>query len=129
MAEWFIKNSDSGGAPERGPYRPNELLELVRSGEVGPETNIRKDNSPWFRASDVGGLFEAAMRPTIHHYCPHCSAAVAEPPCTCPKCDANLTRTREEIQENSIVSQDDRGRSSGGQSVQDWLRRKVGKKK
>ena len=129
MAEWFIKNLESGGIPERGPFRPNDLLELVRSGEVVPETIIRKDDSAWFQAGDVGGLFEAAMRPTINHFCPHCAAAVPEPPCTCAKCDANLTRTRQQITENSIVSQDDRSVSAKGHSVQNWLKKKVGKKK
>lgn len=129
VAEWFIQNSDPRGAPELGPFRPNELLEMVRSGEVGPDTIIRKNDSSWFQAAEVGGLFEAAMRPTIHHFCPHCTAPVPEPPCSCPKCDTNLTRTREEIKENSIVSQDDRAQSGRGQSVQEWLKRKVGKKK
>ncbi len=129
MAEWYIKNTDPNGAPERGPYRPNELLDLVRAGDVVPGTIIRKDDSAWFMAGDVGGLFEAARRPTIKHFCPHCKASVPEPPCSCPKCEAHLTRTREEITENSIASDSDRDVPGKGQSVQAWLRKKVGKKK
>ncbi len=46
----------------RGPMSPQELLELVRDGQVTPTTPVRKNDSKWFRADTVGGLFEAAFR-------------------------------------------------------------------
>ena len=56
MADWFVQIVGTG--EEAGPYRPGELLDLVRNGEVTPESMLRKDNSSWFAAADVGGLFE-----------------------------------------------------------------------
>ena len=125
MAEWFIKNQDDQGVSEEGPFRPSELLDLVRLGRVVRETIIRKDNSAWFQAGEVGGLFEAAMRPTIEYFCPHCSAPISQPPCNCPKCDMHLTRAREKITENSIASTHSLEASSG---MQRWLKKKMGKK-
>ena len=127
MAEWFIKSNDLNDGGDKGPYRPNDLLQLVRSGEVVRETMIRKDDSAWFQAGDVGGLFEAAMRPTIDYFCPKCNTAIGEPPCMCPKCDANVTRAKQVITENSIS--DSANHSATGRSVQNWLKNKVGKKK
>ncbi len=45
-----------------GPMSPSELLELIRSGDVTATTMVRKNDSRWFRADSVGGLFEAAFR-------------------------------------------------------------------
>jgi hypothetical protein len=45
-----------------GPISPSELLELIRSGDVTATTMVRKNDSRWFRADSVGGLFEAAFR-------------------------------------------------------------------
>ena len=45
-----------------GPIPPSELLELIRSGDVTATTMVRKNDSRWFRADSVGGLFEAAFR-------------------------------------------------------------------
>ena len=45
-----------------GPLSPPELLEKVRVGDVTPTTMVRKNDSKWFRADQVGGLFEAAFR-------------------------------------------------------------------
>ncbi len=71
MTDWYVQHPD----PELeeqfiGPLRPSELLKMVREGEVGPEHLLRKDDSAWFEAREVGGLFEAAMRPTICLFCP-----------------------------------------------------------
>ena len=45
-----------------GPLTPQELLEMVRLGDVTATTMVRKNDSKWFRADEVGGLFEAAFR-------------------------------------------------------------------
>lgn len=123
MSDWFVQ-SKSGG-DESGPYRPSELLELVRSGEVTPESMLRKDNSNWFVAADVGGLFEAAMRPTIRNFCPNCQFEISEPPVTCPKCDTNVVRAQTEIIENSISSKNTTSHSDTTEnSVKGWLKRR-----
>ena len=41
MADWFVQIVGTG--EEAGPYRPGELLDLVRNGEVTPESMLRKD--------------------------------------------------------------------------------------
>ena len=117
-------------ADEIGPLRPAELLNLVRSGEVTPETQIRKDDSGWFNASAVGGLFEAARRPTIEHFCPACNAPIPEPPCGCPSCGRDVHKARTRITEHGILS--DQAKKLGAQSsrsVQRWLQRIKKKKK
>lgn len=45
-----------------GPLTGQQLLQKVRRGEVGEQTPIRKDNSRWFPAIEVSGLFEAAFK-------------------------------------------------------------------
>jgi hypothetical protein len=123
VTKWFIQRADS--AEDLGPFRPSELLELVRSGEVTSETMLRKDNSPWFAAADVGGLFEAAMRPTIRYFCPQCNAEVSEPPVTCPKCDRDIRRAKTQIIENTIVNRREQSMTEqAGSSVKKWLQRK-----
>ena len=130
MAEWFVKTSDSETDEDvLGPLRPSELLELVRVGQVTQETLIRKDDSAWFVAEQVGGLFEAAIRPTVYYFCPQCDTRVSEPPVTCPKCLRDIRKAREEIVENTISRPEEEtlGRQAG-RSVQNWLRKKVRKK-
>ncbi len=123
MTKWFIQRADS--AEDLGPFRPSELLDLVRSGEVTSETMLRKDNSPWFAAADVGGLFEAAMRPTIRYFCPQCETEVSEPPVTCPKCDRDIRRAKTRITENTIISRHEQSvAEQAGSSVKKWLHRK-----
>ena len=45
-----------------GPLTAAELLSKVRKGEIGDNTPIRKNDSNWFPAVEVNGLFEAAFR-------------------------------------------------------------------
>lgn len=126
MAEWFVQQDDA----DLGPLRPAELLDLVRNGTVVPETLVRKDDSSWFVASGVGGLFEAARRPTIEHYCTRCDARVSTPPCTCPKCDLLLTKTRKQIIEHSIGKKSsiiDSTSNGPAASAKRWLQRKIKK--
>lgn len=128
MAEWFVQKPNAESEGEAlGPLRPSELLEMVRAGEIVPESKIRKDDSKWFDASDVGGLFEAAIRPTIDYFCPQCDTRVTEPPVVCPKCLRDIRKAREEITENSIAGSDATKQTS--RSVQNWLKKKVKKPK
>lgn len=120
---------------ELGPLKPGELLDLVRSGDVVPSSMVRKDDSAWFEAGEVGGLFEAAVRPTIHYYCPQCQTEVTEPPVTCPKCLRDIRKAREVVVENKIIQK--RGQvepepppdKAAKKSMQSWLSKRVKKKK
>ncbi len=98
MAQWFVQRSGD----VIGPLSPAELLTLVRSGVVKPATMIRKDDMAWLQASEVGGLFEAAMRPTILSYCPRCDSLLETVPCECPKCRSQVQQPRTRIIENTI---------------------------
>lgn len=129
MADWYVQRPDS----ELGPLRPAELLDLVRNGTVIEETQVRKDDSSWFAAREVGGLFEAARRPTIEHYCPQCNARVAAPPTSCPKCDAALVNTKKRIIEHSVGRNSSSSSSSfkpsgPAESAKRWLQRKINRK-
>lgn len=117
MSDWFIQT----GAPSMtlatrgvdgqpadqavkmiGPIKPNELLKRVRDGDIKPHTLLRKDDSAWFPASTVGGLFEAAVAPTLAYHCPNCQTQVPAPPCNCPRCDQEIQFLRPQVIQNSI---------------------------
>lgn len=123
MTSWFIQQN--GEVEDSGPFRPSELLEMVRNGEVTADTILRKDDSAWFAASDVGGLFEAAMRPTIHHLCPQCETEIPEPPVICQKCGREVREGITRITENSIIDRSEQSfTEQAGSSVKRWLRKK-----
>jgi hypothetical protein len=130
VTNWYVQTANPDFDEEFiGPLRPTELLKLVREGKVGPDHLVRKDDSAWFEAREVGGLFEAAMRPTINLYCPRCSAQVADVPTVCPKCGVEIVKAREEITENTILKSGDQSLSTqAGRSVQNWLNKKVRRK-
>ena len=44
-----------------GPISGSKLLDKVKQGEVTRETLIRKNDSKWYPANQVNGLFEAAF--------------------------------------------------------------------
>ncbi len=120
MSQWFVQEEDD--AEPLGPFTPSELLALVRRGTVTRETKLRKDDSPWFLAVDVGGLFEAAVRPTIILHCPGCNSVIPEPPCMCPQCGRQVETARREKVENRIQSPAEYARQNGiGASMQSWL--------
>jgi hypothetical protein len=121
LTRWFVQQDSSRG--DLGPFRPNELLDLVRSGEVSRETMLRKDDSTWFAAGDVGGLFEAALRPTIQYFCPQCKTEVDEPPVTCLNCGREIRQGITRITEHAIALRTDAGATSTG-SVKRWLQKK-----
>jgi hypothetical protein len=123
VTKWFIRQNES--QDDLGPLRPVELLEMVRSGQVTSESMLRKDDSTWFTAADVGGLFEAAMRPTILHFCPQCKAEVSEPPVNCQKCGREIQQAITQITENTIATQTDPSvMGTAGSSVKNWLKKK-----
>ena len=132
MAQWFVQRMDGNIQTEVGPLRPSELLDLVRSGEVTPGSFVRKDDSAWFEAREVGSLFEAAVRPTIHYYCPQCETEVTEPPVKCPKCLRDIRKAREVVTENKIAAKRSAKQAptdaTAKRSVQSWLRKRVKKK-
>jgi len=106
VTQWFIQSDD--GHKALGPFRPNELLERVRNGEVTRQTKIRRDvEATWFTAGDVGGLFEAAMRPTIQYVCPACENEVSEATKVCPHCNEKIRRAKTRIIENTIIDRAD----------------------
>ena len=127
MTQWFIQQG--ANRDDLGPYRPSELLELVRNGEVTKATMLRKDKSSWFSAGDVGGLFEAALRPTIQYFCPECELEVSEPPVICQRCGREIRQGITRITEHSIAQRTDppiNGSREG--SVKRWLQKKgIGK--
>ncbi|MFG0261675.1 MAG: DUF4339 domain-containing protein [Novipirellula sp. JB048] len=122
VAEWYIQQLDA--SEDIGPLRPSELLMKVRAGDVKPDTLIRKDDSAWFVAAEVGGLFEAAMRPTIEHFCPQCERPVSEPPVHCAHCGCEVHKALTRITENTI-SGGTLVSGQPGRSVQSWLQRKM----
>ncbi len=131
MTSWYVQRENE----DLGPLRPAELLSLVRDGSVQPETFLRKDDSAWFAAGEVGGLFEAARRPTIEYYCPHCeNVRVTAPPATCPKCDRIITKPRQKIIEHSIGNANSEKSNSANSSgpalsARRWLKKRMGKDK
>lgn len=124
MDQWFIQQDE--GYEDLGPLGPSELLELVRNGEVIADTLLRKDDdSAWFVAKDVGGLFEAAMRPTIEYFCPQCEAEVSEPPVICHKCGRKIQEGITKITENAILDPAEQSlREQAGGSVKRSLQDK-----
>ncbi len=127
VTNWFIQiDADQN---DLGPLRPSELLDRVRAGEVTRETMLRMDDGKWFAAGSVGGLFEAAMRPTIEYICPQCEAQIGEPPVACSKCGCDVQQAVTRITENTIVTAEhgphpDR---TGG-SAPSWQQRKDAKR-
>lgn len=51
-----------------GPYDAETLAGYVRSGHVGPTSQISKDGGPWGPAHQVPGLFPAGTAPSAGGY-------------------------------------------------------------
>lgn len=118
---------------EVGPLRPSELLSLVRKGDIKPETRLRKDDSAWFPAGDVGGLFEAAVRQELQYFCPACNRQITKPPVTCPNCLRDLgpreARVVQPEKMNDIPHSVESDQPKEEQiSAQSWFQKKVAKK-
>ena len=134
MTAWFLQRMEGNVQTEVGPLRPSELLSLVRKGEIKPETRLRKNDSAWFPASDVGGLFEAAVRQENQYYCPSCGIRIGQPPRTCPRCLRDIGRGEareikpEKMAANIATPTEPEEHHESKQSVQNWLQKKVAKK-
>ena len=134
MTAWFMQRMEGNVQTEVGPLRPSELLSLVRRGEIKPDTRLRKNDSAWFPASDVGGLFEAAVRQEVQYYCPSCGLRVGQPPRTCPRCLRDIGRGEarvvqpEKLSGDIALSGEKEPEQEGQRSVQSWLQKKVANK-
>lgn len=123
LTRWYVQQR--AGQEDLGPLRPNELLDLVRDGFVIRDTLVRKGDSKWFAASDVGGLFEAARRPTIQYFCPQCESEIDEPPLTCLNCGREIRKGITKITEHTIGKRTDSPETgSSVNPVKRWLQRK-----
>lgn len=135
MAVWFLQRLEGSVQTEVGPLRPAELLSMVRKGEINPETKLRKDDSAWFPAGDVGGLFEAASRREVQYFCPACNRRISQPPITCPNCLRDLGRNDARVvqpEKMALASDPLESQESKEEhrSAQSWFQKKVaGKQK
>ena len=121
MSQWFIQTDDA--TAEIGPLRPNELLQRVREGGITPQTKLRKGDSAWFPASEVGGLFEAASKPDIIYRCPYCSKKIAKPPTECGHCRMDVHKAFEQQVPREPVTVDG-GPAVPKKSIKRWLAKK-----
>ncbi|WP_153556551.1 DUF4339 domain-containing protein [Roseimaritima sediminicola] len=119
MSEWFVRQNET----EIGPVDGSGLLDMIREGAVKQDTLVRKNDSAWFEARSVGGLFEAASKSSTNYYCPECNAAVRKPPCVCPGCRIQLNYARAKVVENKIDGYEPAAKPKRSASVQNWLRR------
>jgi len=119
MAQWFMQSA----AEELGPFAPSQLLEMVRRGEITPETKLKKDNSAWFPADQVGGLFEAAVRPTVQYLCPFCRGEVKSAPCECTHCGRQIDVAHRQVTQHKIEPATRNGQVTDGPgaSMRGWL--------
>jgi DNA-directed RNA polymerase subunit RPC12/RpoP len=94
MAEWYFEMM---GQPV-GPITGKQLLERVRGGDIVADTPVRKDDSQWVPARDVGGLFTAAGDGQAREVrCPYCGEPIDSPPTRCAKCRRQVEQTYELI--------------------------------
>jgi hypothetical protein len=121
MAQWFIQSAEQ----VLGPFSPGEVLDKVRCGTITQQTKLRKDDSAWFPAAEIGGLFEAAVKPTIRFICPVCGGTIKQPPCECPHCERHIELARREVIQHHIEPSSRTGQVSGepGASMKGWLSR------
>jgi hypothetical protein len=121
MANWYIQEENEQG--EIGPLRPSELLDRVRKGIVTKDTKLRKDDSAWFAAEDVGGLFEAATKPSVKYLCPQCEQEICKPPTVCGNCLSDVSHAlQRQVEANQIDNQD--RLAAGRKKIKNWLLRK-----
>ena len=89
MSQWFYRIQVGR---EQGPFLSSRLLELIRSGEIDGETEVRKDDSPWVPACQINGLWQAAGKPSVAFKCPFCNSEIDRPPTKCKSCNKQVTK-------------------------------------
>jgi hypothetical protein len=99
MSEWYFRTDDGKIG---GPIPSSKLLELIRSGKILSETEVRKDDSPWVKACEVNGLWKAAGLPSIGFRCPFCQAAIDRPPTKCKNCERPIDKAVGNLRPNSV---------------------------
>jgi hypothetical protein len=99
MSEWYFR-ADNGKVT--GPIPSSKLLELIRSGTILSETEVRKDDSNWVRACEVNGLWKAAGLPSVAFKCPFCQAVIERPPTTCKSCERPIAKAVGNLLPNSV---------------------------
>lgn len=123
MPVWFYINDGQ----TLGPFKGAELLELVRTQAVTAETMVRKDESAWFPAGEVGGLFAAAAKPVVEYVCPTCNHSVAKPPCFCRHCRKVIDYARPKLIEHVVEGYENEKSEANQESVSEswkqWVRR------
>ncbi|QDS96598.1 hypothetical protein FF011L_54100 [Roseimaritima multifibrata] len=121
MSEWFIQQAET----ELGPISSTALLDRIRDGSICQSTMVRKNDSAWFQAGSVGGLFEAAAQSTTEYFCPQCKSKVRKPPCFCPKCKVELKYARPKVTEHPIpgMKRSEKPKPQKSASVGRWLQR------
>lgn len=120
MANWYYQSADN----EEGPCSAADLLRLVREQVIQSETMVRKDDSAWFPAGQVGGLFEAAAKPTVEYQCPSCGTRVGKPPTYCRRCRRLLDYARPIFTEHEIegYTPPERPKESIADSWKQWVK-------
>lgn len=104
---WFYKTYSG---MELGPINPQELLELIRSGNILSDTPLKKDDSQWVQAKEVNGLWDMASKPSKAYYCNECGKQISRPPCRCEKCDRYVERATEKIVSHDLAEVERRAR-------------------
>lgn len=88
MSDWYVRQHDE----VLGPFTSGELLAMVRSGQVTPDTPLQKGDSQWVLAEQVNGLFEAVGQQAVRYHCPSCGEEIHRPPTHCEYCAAYVER-------------------------------------
>ena len=118
---WFYRQSED--ELEVGPLQPRELLQHVREGHVEQDTEVRKDDSAWFPAAEVGGLFDAAARPPEDPYCPNCAHPVSGAGVECGNCGFMVRNPLMRPRKIDPIAEA-RAAKRGGNPLTDWLKKK-----
>jgi hypothetical protein len=106
---WFYKTYSG---MELGPVSPQELLELIRSGNILSDTPLKKDDSQWVQAKEVNGLWDMASKPSKAYYCNECGKQISRPPCRCEKCDRYVERATEKLVSHDLAEVERRARKA-----------------
>ncbi len=119
MSQWYVRNGDL----DIGPLTGSELLGLIRQGAVKRDTPVRKNDSAWFAASDVGGLFDAASQDTYEYFCQECGTKVEKPPSVCPYCEIPITRAVAKRIQHKIDGHKPAAKPKRTASMNRWLQK------